>query len=61
LIYEIIRLFPPFHGDQIEEIKTKICLGRFGKLDRKKVSKKLINLVNSMIQVDSKLRPTCGN
>lgn len=45
----MINLNPPFYGDQIEEIKTKICLGRFGKLNDKKVSKKLIKLVNSML------------
>jgi NIMA (never in mitosis gene a)-related kinase len=58
LLYEMCDLKMPFEGKNLPQLYMKIANGSFPPLNNKNLSKDLKNLVNCLLNVDCKMRPT---
>lgn len=58
LIYEITTLKPPFRGTSMKNLYDKVTRGIFDPIP-KIFSNNLSEIINSMIKIDPKLRPSC--
>ena len=58
LLYEMCDLKMPFEAKNLPQLYMKIANGNYPPLNNKNLSKDLKNLVNCLLNVDCKMRPT---
>jgi NIMA (never in mitosis gene a)-related kinase len=59
VLYEAITLKPPFRAEDMQGLFRKVVKGEYNRIPRT-FSNELSNLVNSLLIVDFKRRPSCG-
>ena len=57
-MYEALTLRPPFQANDMESLFKKVMIGKYQQIPNV-YSQDLAGVIKSMIQVNSKLRPTC--
>jgi NIMA (never in mitosis gene a)-related kinase len=60
VLYEIVALHPPFLASNMKGLYEKIISGKYMELPSK-YSNELHLVINTMLQLNPKLRPACGN
>jgi NIMA (never in mitosis gene a)-related kinase len=58
VLYEMIALKPPFRAETMEGLYKKVLLGIYPRIP-KTFSSDLAKLVNSLLQVQTHMRPNC--
>lgn len=59
VLYEAAALHPPFLGGNMKELCQKIVLGKYVELPNR-YSCELSLMISSLLQLDPRLRPSCG-
>lgn len=59
VIYEMTTLKPPFRAANMNGLYKKVCKGAYPEIP-KKYTKELADVIQKMLNVQSKLRPSCA-
>ena len=58
ILYEMLTLSPPFHGNNMDELYNKICEGRIRRISNK-YSNDIFTIVKLLLRVNPDERPSC--